>query len=114
MEPLRHRRRRVLRGHHRGVRREGLRGLMATGHYPVMLEETGEALALRGTETVVDATFGGGGHARRILRELGPKGRVIGIDRDPEAAVRGARLAEEDERFAFRPGAFDEVLADLV
>jgi 16S rRNA (cytosine1402-N4)-methyltransferase len=88
--------------------------LMATGHYPVMLEETGEALALRGTETVVDATFGGGGHARRILRELGPKGRVIGIDRDPEAAVRGARLAEEDERFTFRPGAFDEVLADLV
>src|SRR5947209_20169777 len=102
MEPLRHRRRRVLRGHHRGVRRDGLRGLMADGHYPVMLEETVEALALRGDEMVVDATFGGGGHAWRILQELGPAGRVIGIDIDPGAAVRGKRLAEEDERFSFR------------
>jgi 16S rRNA (cytosine1402-N4)-methyltransferase len=87
---------------------------MTTGHYPVMLEETVEALALRGNEKVVDATFGGGGHARRILQELGPAGRVVGIDLDPEAAVRGEGLAEEDERFTFRSGAFDEVLVDLV
>jgi 16S rRNA (cytosine1402-N4)-methyltransferase len=87
---------------------------MTTGHYPVMLEETVEALALRGNEKVVDATFGGGGHARRILQELGPAGRIVGIDLDPEAAVRGERLAEEDERFTFRSGAFDEVLVDLV
>jgi 16S rRNA (cytosine1402-N4)-methyltransferase len=87
---------------------------MATGHYPVMLEETVEALALRDNEKVVDATFGGGGHARRILQELGPAGRIVGIDRDPGAAVRGKRLAEEDERFTFRSGAYDEVLADLI
>jgi 16S rRNA (cytosine1402-N4)-methyltransferase len=87
---------------------------MATGHYPVMLEESVEALALSGGETVVDATFGGGGHARWILRELGPGGRVVGIDRDPEAAERASRLMEEDWRFTFRPGAYDEVLADLV
>jgi 16S rRNA (cytosine1402-N4)-methyltransferase len=88
--------------------------LMATGHYPVMLEETVEALALRRTETVVDATFGGGGHARRILRELGPEGKVVGVDRDPEAARRASELAEEDRRFTFRSGAYDEVLADLL
>jgi 16S rRNA (cytosine1402-N4)-methyltransferase len=88
--------------------------LMATEHYPVMLEETVEALALQGAEKVVDATFGGGGHTRRILRELGPAGRVIGVDLDPEAAARAAGLAEEDRRFTFRPGAYDEVLEGLV
>jgi len=87
---------------------------MATEHYPVMLEETVEALALEGAENIVDATFGGGGHARRILRELGPEGRVVGIDLDPEAAARAAGLAEEDRRFTFRPGAYDEVLEGLV
>ena len=88
--------------------------MMATEHYPVMLEETVEALALEGTEKVVDTTFGGGGHTRRILRELGPEGRALGIDRDPEAAARAAGLAEEDRRFSFRPGAYDEVLEGLV
>jgi 16S rRNA (cytosine1402-N4)-methyltransferase len=88
--------------------------LMATEHYPVMLEVTVGALAFQGDETVIDATFGGGGHTRRILRELGPEGRVIGIDRDPEVAARAAGLAEEDQRFTFRPGAYDEVLEGLV
>jgi 16S rRNA (cytosine1402-N4)-methyltransferase len=88
--------------------------LMATGHYPVMLEEAVQALNLEGTETVVDATFGGGGHTRRILRALGPGGRVIGTDRDPEAAARAARLAEEDRRFTFMPGSYDEVLEGFV
>jgi 16S rRNA (cytosine1402-N4)-methyltransferase len=88
--------------------------LMATEHYPVMLEETIEALSLSGGETVVDATFGGGDHARRVLRELGPEGRVVGIDRDPEAAARAARLAGEDGRFVFKSGAYDEVLAEMV
>ena len=84
------------------------------GHYPVMLEEAVEALALSGGDTVVDATFGGGGHARRILEELGPEGRVIGIDWDPGAAERALRLVEEDRRFTFKAGAYDEVLVDLV
>ena len=90
--------------------------MMATGHYPVMLEEAVEALALgsRPAEKVVDATFGGGGHARRILQELGPDGWVIAIDRDPEAAERASRLTEEDRRFTFRPGVYDQVLENLV
>ncbi len=88
--------------------------MMATAHYPVMLEETVETLTLEGAEMVVDTTFGGGGHTRRILRELGPEGRVLGIDRDPEVAARAAGLAEEDRRFTFRPGAYDEVLEGLV
>ena len=86
---------------------------MSTEHYPVMLEEAVEVLALSGGETVVDATFGGGGHARRILQKLGPGGKVIGIDRDPEAADRALKLAEEDPRFTFRSGVYDKVLMEL-
>lgn len=86
---------------------------MATGHYPVMLEEAVAALAPAAGETFVDATFGGGGHSRRILEELGPDGRLIGIDRDPEAAERVADLAT-DERFEFRRGVYDDVLGAIV
>lgn len=86
---------------------------MAAGHYPVMLEEALKALAPGGEETVVDATFGGGGHSRRILEGLEPGGRLIAVDRDPGAADRAAELFE-DPRFFFRAGAYDEVLESLV
>lgn len=87
---------------------------MTAGHVPVMVEEVIAALSLQGDEKIVDATFGGGGHTRRILRELGPEGRVTGIDRDPEAAERASILREEDERFDFRSGAYDRVLEEMV
>jgi 16S rRNA (cytosine1402-N4)-methyltransferase len=86
---------------------------MASGHHPVMLEETVSALDPKDGELIVDATFGGGGHARRILEDFGPEGRLVGIDRDPDAAARAAELAADDPRFSFRPGAYDEVLAAL-
>jgi 16S rRNA (cytosine1402-N4)-methyltransferase len=86
---------------------------MTGRHIPVMVDEVLEALALEGSEMVVDATFGGGGHTRRILDELGPEGRVIGIDRDPEARDRALALADEDERFEFRFGSYDEVLTNM-
>ncbi len=85
---------------------------MATGHTPVMLEEAIAALDLAPSATVVDATFGGGGHSRKILELLGEDGRLVGIDRDPEAAVRASGI--RDARFEFRPGAYDEVLQSLV
>lgn len=87
---------------------------MCTEHHPVMLDEAVEALALSEREMVVDATFGGGGHTRRVLGKLGPGGRVIGIDRDPEAADRALKLAKEDPRFTFRSGPYDKVLMDLI
>jgi 16S rRNA (cytosine1402-N4)-methyltransferase len=86
---------------------------MATRHSPVMLEETITALAPGDADLVVDATFGGGGHARRILEELPADGRLVGIDRDPEAAVRAEGLSR-DPRFRFVPGAYDEVLRAMV
>ena len=71
-----------------------------------------EALAPSGADTVIDATFGGGGHSRSILEKLGPDGRLLGIDRDPQAGDRAALL--RDRRFNFVPGAYDEVLGKLV
>lgn len=85
---------------------------MTAIHRPVMLEEVLGALDPKGAEIMVDATFGGGGHARRILEALGPDGRLIGIDRDPEAARRASELVR-DPRFEFRGGAYDEVLREM-
>jgi 16S rRNA (cytosine1402-N4)-methyltransferase len=54
----------------------------------------------------VDATYGGGGHSREILARLGSGGRLIAIDRDPEA-VKAARVEwPDDRRFAIYRGAF--------
>ena len=85
---------------------------MATGHRPVLLEEAVTALQVEDGAKVVDATFGGGGHTRRVLAELGPAGAVIGIDRDPEAAARAEDL-RSDGRFSFVAGPFDEVLWEM-
>jgi 16S rRNA (cytosine1402-N4)-methyltransferase len=83
-------------------------------HIPVLLEEAVAALAIRPGGIYVDATFGRGGHARRILDSLGPAGRLIALDRDPEA--EGAARGFDDPRFAFRRAWFSEmpsVLAEL-
>ena len=86
---------------------------MTAEHRPVMLEEAVAALDPKDGETVVDATFGGGGHASRILERLAPDGRVIGIDRDPQAVGRASGLSG-DRRFEFISGAFDAVLWRMV
>src|SRR3712207_1897885 len=86
---------------------------MATGHRPVMLEEALAALDPKDGEVIIDATFGGGGHTRRILERLGPDGKVVGIDRDPEAVDRASGLLR-DRRFYFNSGAYDEVLWEMV
>jgi 16S rRNA (cytosine1402-N4)-methyltransferase len=55
----------------------------ATDHVPVLAAEVRELLAVRPEETVVDATFGGGGHAALLAADLNGRGRFIAIDRDP-------------------------------
>jgi len=57
----------------------------ATDHVPVLAREVRELLAVRPGETVVDATFGAGGHAGLLVADLGGQGRLIAIDRDPAA-----------------------------
>ena len=56
-------------------------------HRPVMADETVELLGPVPPGVVIDATFGGGGHSRRLLEVLSSDHRVLGIDRDPEAVA---------------------------
>ena len=102
--------------------------MSADVHVPVLLQPAVDALAIesRPDGTFVDATFGRGGHSRLILQRLGPRGRLIAIDRDPDAvaaahALRDPRLTPAHARFselqvtldALRAGGADGVLFDL-
>ncbi|MBK7335914.1 MAG: 16S rRNA (cytosine(1402)-N(4))-methyltransferase RsmH [Saprospirales bacterium] len=71
-------------------------------HDPVLLKESIEYLAVKRDGIYVDATFGGGGHRRAILAQLGPKGRLLGFDQDEDAS---ANLLD-DPRFTFVAGNF--------
>lgn len=63
-------------------------------HRTVLLQETVACLAVRPGGVYIDATLGSGGHAAEILKQAGPKGRLLGIDCDPEALERAhTRLA---------------------
>jgi 16S rRNA (cytosine1402-N4)-methyltransferase len=55
----------------------------ATDHVPVLAEEVREALAVQPGNTVIDATFGAGGHASLLASDMQGRGRFIAIDRDP-------------------------------
>ncbi len=68
-----------------------------------------EALAVRPDGCYVDGTFGRGGHSRAILARLGPAGRLLGLDRDPEALAAGQELADQDPRFSMERGRFAEL-----
>jgi 16S rRNA (cytosine1402-N4)-methyltransferase len=80
-------------------------------HVPVLVEEAVAALRIKPDGAYVDATFGRGGHSRRMLSLLGPHGRLVAIDRDPAAAA--AARAFTDPRFAFRHAWFSELASAL-
>ena len=64
-------------------------------HNPVLLSETVEGLNIKEDGVYVDVTFGGGGHSRKILDSLGPKGRLIAFDQDKDALLNTI----DDSRF---------------
>src|SRR6266850_1097904 len=76
-------------------------------HRPVMGDTAVGQLVTDPQATYVDATYGRGGHARRILQRLGPGGHLIGLDRDPEAAVDAASIS--DRRFQFERTRFSRL-----
>ena len=78
-------------------------------HITVLLEEAVEALALRADGCYMDGTFGRGGHSRLILSHLGPDGRLLGFDKDPQAIATGQTLAAEDGRFVIVQRSFAEL-----
>jgi 16S rRNA (cytosine1402-N4)-methyltransferase len=83
----------------------------APAHRAVLLEEAVAALAIRAGGVYVDATFGRGGHSRAILARLGATGRLIALDRDPEA-VRAARTIS-DARFSISHTPFSALASVL-
>ncbi|MEQ7920774.1 16S rRNA (cytosine(1402)-N(4))-methyltransferase RsmH [Xanthomonas sp. WHRI 1810A] len=78
-------------------------------HITVLLQEAVEALAVRADGCYVDGTFGRGGHSRLILQNLGPNGRLLGFDKDPQAIATGQALAAEDGRFVIVQRSFAEM-----
>ena len=85
----------------------------SAAHMPVMAEQVAEALMIDRAGHYVDATYGRGGHARRLLAGLGPRARLLAIDRDGEAVASAARLAAEDRRVRVRRGRFGDLAEHL-
>lgn len=93
-------------------------------HTPVLLEESVGLLGVGPAGTYVDLTFGGGGHSRRILSQLGPEGRLYGFDQDRDTLANrpdDARFVYVESNFRFLRAALrlrgvtqvDGILADL-
>ncbi|HET7567478.1 MAG TPA: 16S rRNA (cytosine(1402)-N(4))-methyltransferase RsmH [Gaiellaceae bacterium] len=96
----------------------------ATDHVPVLADEVRESLAVRPGETVVDATFGAGGHAALLAADLHGSGKLIAVDRDPTARTYfeqfekrfrvGARLLRGDFGVVLPQLAENGVRADAI
>jgi 16S rRNA (cytosine1402-N4)-methyltransferase len=76
-------------------------------HIPVLLNEALEGLAIKPEGVYIDATFGRGGHSRAILNTLGEQGRLIALDRDPDAVKAAHEI--KDPRFTIVHAAFSEL-----
>ena len=86
----------------------------ATDHVPVLAEEVRGLLAVQPGQTVIDATFGAGGHAALLAADLGGRGKLIAIDRDPGARAYFDRLARRSPlQMRFLRGDFAVVLEQL-
>lgn len=77
-------------------------------HETVLLNEAVAALVTRSDGCYVDGTFGRGGHSQAILAQLNQQGRLLGIDKDPQAIAVGQALQEADSRFTVAHGSFAE------
>ncbi|HEY9201952.1 MAG TPA: 16S rRNA (cytosine(1402)-N(4))-methyltransferase RsmH [Gammaproteobacteria bacterium] len=84
-----------------------------TDHRPVLLNEAVAALAIRPDGVYLDGTFGRGGHSAAILAQLGPQGRLLAMDQDPQAIAAAQQKFAEDARFQIVQRNF-ESLQDFV
>lgn len=80
-------------------------------HTTVLLEEAVAALAIKPDGVYVDGTFGRGGHSRKILAQLGPRGRLIAFDRDLSAIAAGQLI--QDARFSLVHSHFSAMRSKL-
>ncbi|SKA19732.1 16S rRNA (cytosine(1402)-N(4))-methyltransferase RsmH [Novilysobacter spongiicola] len=80
-----------------------------SGHLPVMYRQVLEGLRVRGDGTYLDGTFGRGGHARGVLDQLGPGGRLLLMDKDPDAIAVAEQAFGADPRVSIFRGSFAEL-----
>ncbi|OEY66690.1 16S rRNA (cytosine(1402)-N(4))-methyltransferase RsmH [Marinobacter sp. X15-166B] len=78
-------------------------------HRSVLLDSAVDYLVNDSAGCYVDGTFGRGGHSRLILARLTDSGRLLGIDKDPQAIGFGEQLAAADPRFAIHHGSFAQL-----
>ena len=84
-------------------------GLEVDTHVPVLLDEVLRGLAIKTDGIYVDATFGRGGHSEGILAALGPDGRLLAMDRDPDAVTKGRAIQQTDPRFVIQQERFGQL-----
>ena len=77
-------------------------------HLSVLLTETVAGLNIKPDGIYIDGTFGRGGHSREVLKQLGEHGRLIAIDRDPQAIAAAEQFAD-DQRFSIVHGGFGQL-----
>jgi len=80
-------------------------------HQTVLLREAVEALKIQSAGSYIDGTFGRGGHSLAILERLGPAGRLLAIDRDPQAVAAASVI--DDKRLLVRHQRFGDLLEAL-
>lgn len=78
-------------------------------HQPVLLQEVITSLQVKAEGFYVDATFGRGGHAKSILEYLGPRGKLMAMDKDPQAIAAAHSLFADDPRFAIVQDSFADL-----
>lgn len=81
----------------------------ATEHQAVMLQEAITALNIKADGIYVDCTYGRGGHSRAILEHLGTNGRLLVMDKDPQAIQNATQLVAQDARVTLYQGSFKEL-----
>ncbi len=80
--------------------------MSTAAHYSVLLNEAVDALVVDPDGVYIDGTFGRGGHSNLVLERLSDKGRLIVIDKDPEAEACAKERFSADSRFEFVRGSF--------
>ncbi|MFW2437811.1 MAG: 16S rRNA (cytosine(1402)-N(4))-methyltransferase RsmH [Arenicellales bacterium] len=82
-------------------------------HHPVLQEEVVEAMNIREDGYYLDATAGRGGHVAAILEKLGSDGRILALDRDPQAVAAVTKRFTNDSRVQVRQANFSS-LSDVI
>jgi 16S rRNA (cytosine1402-N4)-methyltransferase len=83
--------------------------MSSNAHVPVLLGPVLEGLDIKKDGVYVDGTFGRGGHSYAILQRLGDRGRLLAIDRDPQAIAAADEALTEDPRFELQKGELEQL-----